>query len=225
MASKTYISQASQLNANLNTWSQFISAISQVIDNYDNNMIYMEEQLEDMSLRINCFELNPSSVQFSVQSVTIESSSTKQYKKKLGIFAPEDVQGSLYIYVNKSAPGLFINDKEVLDSTSSIITIGSITRTAILNITTNNVRNVGRGGIKIMVSSEVLTSEQIKEIDWNSDQNPISTIYINPVTEFQSITKPSTYTSTVGKWKTTESNIIAAENVQTNRSIVNSLRK
>lgn len=47
MASKTYIKQSEQLNNNLNAWSTFISAITNIMEQYQSNIDMLQEQISD----------------------------------------------------------------------------------------------------------------------------------------------------------------------------------
>lgn len=216
---KTYISQQNQLNENINTWSGFISVLSQIIDNYDSNINYIYDQMEQMDKRIKSLELDISTegtVQFEYPSITVVSSPTQYYNKNIGVFTGLGVD-NLYIYANKSVARMTINGNTVT-SNNYICQITNPSKTEILTIHTDNLPIIT--GLKLGVSTSATGN-----MDWNATDGTVMSVNISYQAQSITITKPSTYANTIGAWQIAESKIVAPLNgVQTNMMVAQSLK-
>lgn len=221
MASQTYISQTQKLSDNLNSWSDFIDAISQILNNYDQNIEYIKTQLDSINSRIANLEVDVSTfgaLGFEHSAISVPSSAAQKHTQNIAIFNNNGIK-SIYVYANKDVARMTINGNPVKNySNGECLCIQHPSRTEFLNIETDNVPIIT--GLQLCVSTD-----DPSKFTWptviNNDVLSISIAYQASSTNG---IRPGSTKNISSNWKVGESQIIGGQNIQTSSMIVNSLK-
>ena len=223
MASQTYVNQSTKLNNDLNTWASFISQISQIITQFNENVQYVQDQIDNINLSIASLEEKVRKMVEDSSSITIndyikptktevvlKNSVDRLYKAIIGISSNVD---TIYVFSNRAVPGLTFAGKDV--SKGKIYSFTGAETGSSFILESHNILKTGEIILTFTDQPEINDSSIIANV----------TVKIDNTWQAQPIQIPPSILNTVGEFSKAVSTINAATSVQSTNTYASSIEK